>query len=421
MNPTFTLSLYDPSGIIPPATNSVLTEALNTLATVCRGQDCYSDSLGWHRVEKWAGEEWLSQYESLAATIRADADAFVVIGIGGSNQSARAVIDSIRSADGPEIFWAGNTISPYEVNTLLRKLRTKKSVYIDIIAKNFETLEPGIGFRTMRAFLRDTYGKGWQKRVIATGTAGSHLEQLCTEHGFTFLPFPDDVGGRYTALTPVGLLPMAVAGLDIRAMARGASDMERLLKTAPDTDNPALRYALSRYQLYRSGYRIEMLSFFEPRLFRFAKWWVQLFGESEGKDGKGLFPAFGNYSEDLHSIGQFVQDGTHCLFETFIDVKHPGSSLILHADEVDDRFAYLDEVDYTAINRAALQGTLDAHSRILPCFTIEIDELDEYSYGQLFYFFMFACYLSGLLLGINPFDQPGVEAYKQSMFRYLGK
>jgi glucose-6-phosphate isomerase len=204
-------------------------------------------------------------------------------------------------------------------------------------------------------------------------------------------------------------------------MAKGAADMEEYLKSDTTENNIAFRYATARNSLHNNGYKIEMLSFFEPRLFRFAKWWVQLFGESEGKDGKGLYPTFGNFSEDLHSIGQFIQDGTHCLMETFIDVQCHDTSVVLHDDDIDDKFHYLDGMDYFDINKASYMGTLEAHSQILPCFTISIEAINEYCFGQLFYFFMFSCYLSGSLLGVNPFDQPGVEAYKARMFEKLGK
>lgn len=417
-----TFTTYDPSGLVPAASEAETAAALAMLEKVQAGHAEFAGSLGWHRVAEWAGEAWLARCEALAARVRADADAFVVVGIGGSNQAARAVVEALAGGgDGPEILWAGNSLSPHSLNGVLRALRGKKSVYIDVIAKNFETLEPGAAFRALRAFLKETYGAGWQARVIATGTRGSHFEAISRANGFTFLPFPEDVGGRFTALTPVGLLPMAVAGLDIRALARGAGGMEACLKADRTAANPALRYALARNALYRAGYRMEMLAFFEPRFFRFSKWWVQLFGESEGKDGLGLYPVAGSFSEDLHSIGQFLQDGTHCLLETFIDVREQDSALVLQPDEVDDRFGYLDGMDYHKMNKAAFTATLAAHSEVMPCHVIEVEKLDETAFGQLFYFFMFSCYLSGMLLGVNPFDQPGVEAYKQGMFRILGK
>lgn len=422
MKKKFQLSLLDGAGKTGGFSENELKYALDCLSTAQSGQPQYADSLGWLSVSQWAGENWLKKYLETASHIRSDADAFVVVGVGGSNQAARAVVDALDPPEGsPEIIWAGNTLSAYEVQRLLDKLKSKKSVYIDVIAKNFETLEPGVAFRTLRTFLGDTYGSGWHKRVIVTGTPNMQLHDMSEKYGFTFLPFPENVGGRYTALTPVGLLPMAVAGFDICALVQGAADMESLLRSDFSQDNMALRYAALRNYLYRAGYSVEMLSFFEPRFFRFAKWWVQLFGESEGKGGLGIFPSFASYSEDLHSIGQFVQEGTHCLFETFIDVENPDVSLAPVGDDIDDGFEYLKGLDYFHINRASYQGTLEAHSRILPCFNITVESIDEYTFGQLFYFFMFSCYLSGLILGVNPFDQPGVEAYKKRMFQKLGK
>lgn len=422
MNYSFTLQVHNSSKVLPTPTPDELQWGLDCLKTVQAGQSQYADSLGWHTVSEWAGPERLAQYRQLADHIRRDGDALVVIGIGGSNQAARAVIDALGETPGsPSIIWAGNSISAHSIRSVLAQLEHKKSIYVNVIAKNFETLEPGIGFRALRGFLRERYGDGWEKRVIATGTEDAQLEELARRHGFHFLPFPKNIGGRFTALSPVGLFPMAVAGLDITSLALGASTMEAQLKGDLSVTNPALVYAMARRCLYDLGYRMEMLSFFEPRWFRFSKWWTQLFGESEGKDKKGLYPITGSYSEDLHSIGQFVQDGTPCLFETFLNVREQDSSFVLQADEIEDGFSYLDGMDFHTINKAAFQATVEAHSQVLPCIEMNVASLDEYTFGQLFYFFQFACYLSGLLLGVNPFDQPGVEAYKIRMFEKLGK
>lgn len=421
MDQTITYTLADKSGKLTEAElNSYLRENAGILDAARKGEKQYKDSLGWLDVEEWAGDAWLTRYEELARRVNRDADALVVIGIGGSNQAARAMVSAMGSKSGTEIVWAGNTISAHSINGILNHLKGK-SVYIDVIAKNFETLEPGIAFRALRSFLKEQYGEKYAERVIATGTRGSRLEQLCTKHGFTFLPFPEDVGGRYTALTPIGLFPAAVAGLDLRAIAAGARRMREQLLRGPAEENMALRFAAVRNLLYRKGYRMEMLSFFEPRLFRLAKWWTQLFAESEGKDGKGLYPVIGSFSEDLHSIGQFIQEGTPVLFENFLEVREREASPALQPDEVDDAFGYLDGKDFDEINRAAFQATVAAHSEKLPCGTLSVPALDEDTFGQLFYFFPFACYLSGKMLGVNPFDQPGVEAYKKQMFRILGK
>ena len=384
------------------------------------GEKQYEDNLGWLNVDEWAGEKWITYYQDLAADVRKNADVFVVIGIGGSNQAARAVVDAIGETGPVAIKWAGNSISADSIRNILQELKGK-SVYINLIAKNFETLEPGIGFRALRSFMKKEYGAEYAKRVICTGTAGSHLEKLCKVNGFHFLPFPLNIGGRFTALSPVGLFPMAVAGLNIGAIAAGAKCMRQKLLEESASESMALKYAVIRNLLYRKGFGMEMLSYFEPRYFRFAKWWMQLFGESEGKDNKGLYPLFGNFSEDLHSIGQFLQDGSNIIFETFLDIQNTGASYILHNDHVDDLFDYLDGKDFDEINRAAFEATITAHSKKFPCVKLKVPAVDEETFGQLFYFFEFVCYLSAKILGVNPFDQPGVEAYKEHMFQALGK
>ncbi len=388
-----------------------------------QGEARYADSLGWLNVAEWAGPGHLARVEALAAEIRQKADVFVLIGVGGSNNAARAVEKAIAPPDGTEIVYAGNTLSANAMNRMLESLEGRE-VYIDCVAKNFETLEPGASFRVLRQYLVRRYGRREAAgRILCTGTPGSPLEELCRREGYAFLPFPPNVGGRYTALSYVHLVPLAVAGVDIRALARGASEMEQLLKAQPAGENMALRYAVLRNLYNRCGYRAEMLSAYEPRLAWFFKWWEQLFAESEGKDGKGLLPITGEYSEQLHSLGQFVQDGTHLMFETFLDVQTPGAgdSLILGGTDVEDGFGYLDGKDFWTLNKASFAATRRAHSQVLPCLTLEIGALDAYHYGQLFYFYAFVCYLSGSLLGVNPFDQPGVEAYKAWMFETLGK
>lgn len=390
------------------------------LEQVKKGHPEYRESLGWLTVDEWAGENWIARYEAMAAEIRPVCEALVVVGIGGSNQAARAVYEAIGKKNGIELVWAGNSISAWEMQQALAQVRGKR-FYVNVIAKNFETLEPGIGFRAMRAQLREQFGADYAKHIICTGTEGSHFETLAKQHGYRFLPFPKDIGGRFTALSPVGLFPLAVAGFDIAAMARAAREMRSELVNAPASENEALRVAVIRNQLYRMGFRMEMLSFFEPRFFRFAKWWMQLFGESEGKDLKGLYPLFGNFSEDLHSVGQFLQDGTRVIFETFLEVEDSGASLMLHDDDVDDRFSYLNGKDFDEINRVACEATVTAHSAVYPCLRMKVPAIDEKTFGALFYYFEFLCYLSAKILGVNPFDQPGVEGYKQHMFKALGK
>ena len=391
------------------------------LETAQNGEERYRISLGWHNVDEWAGEKWLSRYEELAAKVRKDADALVVIGIGGSNQAARAVYEAIGCKSNVELIWAGNSISAHSICEVIKALESKKNIYSDCIAKNFETLEPGIGFRAMRDVLRKRYGKDYASHVICTFTEGTQAWKLAEEKGYEILPFPMNIGGRFTALSPIGLFPLCVAGIDIRAIADGARHMRERLLSEPAESNMALQYATARTLLAQKGKTVELLSYFEPRFFRLAKWWKQLFGESEGKDDKGLLPMDTCYSEDLHSLGQFVQDGKPMLFETFLDVQKQDFSYVLRDDDVDDRFGYLNCKDFWEINKAAFQATISAHSRRFPCLIMEVPAIDEQTFGQLFYFFEFACYVSCNITGVNPFDQNGVEAYKIDMFRLLGK
>ncbi|MCI8980798.1 MAG: glucose-6-phosphate isomerase [Hungatella sp.] len=414
------LTYQDRKGILSSQEiTDYMAASKDILARVKKGEERYGDSLGWLDPDQWGGEAALSYLEEKAARVREIADAFVLIGVGGSNNSARAVIKALRKPGMPEIFYAGNSISPHSARCLLKELENR-SVYINVIAKNFETLEPGLGFRILRRFLEEKYGCEAKKRISATGTKGSWLDKLCKDHGYDFFIFPDDIGGRFSAICDVGLFPMAVAGMDIRGLVQGAKDMRQRLMSGEE-DNVAYRYAIIRNLLYKKGFRVEMLSFFEPRFRYFGKWWTQLLAESEGKDGKGAYPVTAECSEDLHSVGQFVQEGSPVIYETFLNVKERDFSYVLEADGVDDRFDYVNGRDLWDINQAAFGATCQAHGDRLPVFGLTVDRLDAYHFGQLFYFFEFGIYLSGSLLGINPFNQPGVEAYKNYMFRALGK
>ena len=410
----------DTSGLVLAAKNGY---AAPLLAEAAAGEERYRDNLGWHSVDEAAGPERVDFLLEQAARVRADADAFVVIGIGGSNQASRAAVKALRPEGGPAILWAGNTISACEMVRSLRELDGYQSICIDCIAKNFETLEPGIAFRVLRQYLERRYGaEGAAKRIFATGTPGSTLHQLCLDQGYTFLTFPETIGGRYSVGSDVGLFPMAVAGVDIRALVQGMRDMRDTLLAAPAEENPALRYACLRRLLLEHGYRLEMLSFFEPRLDYFAKWWIQLFAESEGKEGTALYPVAASNSEDLHSIGQFIQEGSPILFETFVEVRARDASVLLLPEAKKDYFDYLTGKDFWDINNTARQATMRAHSdRGIPCMNLSIPAIDAHTLGGLFYFFLFACYLSCKLLGVNPFNQPGVEGYKGYMFQNLGK
>lgn len=419
-----TLSFTDARPVLAPgALEEQVRAAAPLLAEAAAGEERYRDNLGWHSVDEAAGPERVDFLLEQAARVRTDADAFVVIGIGGSNQASRAAVKALRPEGGPAILWAGNTISACEMARTLRELDGYQSIYIDCIAKNFETLEPGIAFRVLRQYLERRYGaEGAAKRIFATGTPGSTLHQLCLDQGYTFLTFPETIGGRYSVGSDVGLFPMAVAGVDIRALVQGMRDMRDTLLAAPAEENPALRYACLRRLLLEHGYRLEMLSFFEPRLDYFAKWWIQLFAESEGKEGTALYPVAASNSEDLHSIGQFIQEGSPILFETFVEVRARDASVLLLPEAKKDYFDYLTGKDFWDINNTARQATMRAHSdRGIPCMNLSIPAIDAHTLGGLFYFFLFACYLSCKLLGVNPFNQPGVEGYKGYMFQNLGK
>ena len=371
--------------------------------------DCMTATEGYLDAVKEKAKEW-----------REIADTLVVVGVGGSNQAARGVIDAL-GARGMDVVWAGNTLSAYELQRTLERLEGR-SVVMHVIAKNFETLEPGSHYRVLRRYMEQRYDeKEMARRVVLTGTVGSRLHEMAKERGHLFLPFPVPIGGRYTAFTVVGLLPIAAAGLDVDAYLRGGMDMQR--RILEEENNPAFAYAAWRNALGSAGFDTEMLVSFEPRFERLARWWRQLFGESEGKDGKGIFPAYSIYSEDLHSIGQYVQAGPRRMLETFICVRDDGGCVPVPEDKAArDGFDYLDGRDFTFINDAAQRATIAAHSEGgVPCAVLTMERVDEYAMGQLYYMFMAACAVSGQLLGVNPFDQEGVEAYKRSMFAILGK
>ncbi|MED4224488.1 glucose-6-phosphate isomerase [Neobacillus cucumis] len=377
------------------------------------------EDIGWLNIDEWSNNQILNKITDRANYVQQTSDLFVLIGVGGSNQAARSVIDSLGvRKNGIEVVYAGNNLSSHYIQKILQYCENR-SVHINVIAKNFETLEPGLSFRVFREFLYKKYGEEAKNRITVTGTKGSLLEELAIEYGYYFLDFPDNIGGRFTALSEVGLFPMAVAGLDIQSMITGAKQLQKELESS-NIENIAFQYAVYRNELLKKGFAIEGLAFFEPQLYYFSKWWVQLFAESEGKEGKGIFPVSLNYTEDLHSVGQYVQEGQRFLFETFIHIQDKQQDLTIKKDMLNDRFDYLDNKSLNAVNDIAFQATLAAHSNDgIPCNRIILPELNEFYYGQLFYFFEFSVYVSGLILGVNPFNQPGVENYKQIMFKGL--
>lgn len=417
-----TFSYLDNSGLfLQNNFNKKVEENLCLLSRVIKGEERYSSSLGWHSVLEWAGEEKIREYEEKGRKIRESSDALVVIGVGGSNQAARAVYEALEKKSGTQLIWLGNTISGDTYQKTIEKLDEKKSIYVNCIAKNFETLEPGLGFRIMREYLKKRYGSSYSSRIIVTFTEDTFSWKMAQNEGYTILPFPLDIGGRYSSLSPISLFPLSVAGVDIASLSNGAREMEKELKGNISQTNSALLYATSRTLLYSLGYKVELLSFFEPRLYRFSKWWKQLFAESEGKENKGLLTQEASYSEDLHSLGQFVQEGSPILFETFLNLKKKDYLVTVSPSSINDGFSYLDNKELWDINKAAYLATLTSHSKRFPALIVDIDSLNEYSLGALFYFFQFSCYLSASILSLNPFDQNGVEQYKKDMFKRLGK
>lgn len=376
--------------------------------------------LGWFNVEKWTNTRLVAEMKCKASEIRDNGDIFVLVGVGGSNNGARSLIKAFNAQSNIEVVYAGNNLSSKMICELLDKLKGKL-VYINVIAKNFETLEPGLTFRILRDFMWEQYGDDISSRVIITGTPGSQLYQLAEKNGYMFLPFPYDIGGRFSVLSPVGLFPAAVAGIEIGDIIQGAKDMEHMLKSTPFRDNPAIIYAAIRHLMEKKGFAMEFLSSFEPYLEFFSKWWVQLFAESEGKNFGGLFPVSCNFTEDLHSVGQYIQNGKRNFMETFLYADNTIKNYIVQPDnKVIDGFDYLNNMDIKSINDIAFSATVKAHiSGGVPCNIITIPQLTPYYFGQLFYYFQLTCYVSGMFNGINPFDQPGVEEYKNEMFRKL--
>lgn len=384
------------------------------------GMPTYKGSTGWMDPYTYMDDHALSRIEKKAEAIRSSAEVFVIIGVGGSNNAARAVIEAVDGKYGPQIVYAGTSTSPSAIEKVLRDIEGK-SVYINIIAKNFETLEPGVSFRVLRKYLYGKYGDKAAERICATGTRGSLLEKLSIKHGWDFFLFPDDVGGRFSMFCEVALLPMAVAGIDIRSYLAAAVEARTAFLSGSPEENPCLLYAAARQELYSKGFRAEVLSIYEPKLQFFLKWWIQLFGESEGKNNSGLLPTGCMFSEDLHSMGQFLQDGNTSVFETHLITEEQSEGPSIGGDGIDDGFWYLNGKTFSDLNNAAKHAAIKAHGKHIPCNILTVGVPDESTFGILFMFFALACVFSCEMAGINPFDQPGVEEYKAAMFSELGK
>ena len=390
-----------------------------------------SDFLGWLDLPVDYDKEEFARIKTAAAKIQKSCDVLVVIGIGGSYLGARAAIEFVKSPvynnlkkDTPDVYFSGNSISASALADLLR-ICEGRDVCINVISKSGTTTEPAITFRIFRELLEKKYGKdGARERIfVTTDRARGTLKSFSDEMGYETFVVPDDIGGRYSVLTAVGLLPIAVAGCDINAMMAGAAEARGKYLSAPLADNASLRYAAIRNILYRKGKTTEILAAYEPAAQMFCEWWKQLYGESEGKDNKGIFPASVIFSTDLHSLGQYIQDGVRNLFETVIDVQNAVDNVEVPNDEANvDGLNFLSGTQIHDINRTAMLGTLFAHNDGgVPNTVIEIPDRSEKTFGNLVFFFEFACAVSGYMLGVNPFDQPGVEAYKKNMFALLGK
>jgi glucose-6-phosphate isomerase len=399
-----------------------------------QGTGAGSDYLGWIDLPVNYDKEEFARIQQAASQIRSDSEVLIVIGIGGSYLGARAALEMLshsfynaqpkEARKGPQIFFAGNNISSTYVTHLLSML-DGKDWSINVISKSGTTTEPALAFRIFREQLEKKYGKeAARKRIYATtDRAKGALKNLATEEGYESFVIPDDVGGRYSVLTAVGLLPIAAAGIDIEAMMQGAADASKEYANPSLQENEAYQYAAVRNALYRKGKTTEILVNYEPSLHFVSEWWKQLYGESEGKDYKGIYPASVDFSTDLHSMGQFIQEGTRNIFETVIQVAEVADHITIgHDPDNLDGLNFLTGKTMDFVNKKAFQGTLLAHTDgNVPNLVVNLKDMTPYTFGYMVYFFEKACGISGYLLGVNPFDQPGVEAYKKNMFALLGK
>jgi len=393
-----------------------------------------NDFLGWIDLPVDYDKEEFARIKAAAEKIKSDSDVLIVIGIGGSYLGARAAIEFLRHSfynnlskeerKTPEIYYVGNNISSTYIKHLMDVVEGK-DFSVNMISKSGTTTEPAIAFRVFKKMLIEKYGKEEaSKRIYATtDRAKGSLKNLANEEGYESFVVPDDVGGRFSVLTAVGLLPIAVSGADIDKLMEGAASMREMALNNDYEDNDALMYAVIRNIFLRKGKSVEILANYEPSVHYVSEWWKQLYGESEGKDNKGIFPASVDLTTDLHSMGQFIQDGSRIMFETVLNVEEPKVSFEIEEEEVDlDGLNYLAGKSVDFINKSAMNGTILAHTDgNVPNLMINIPSQDEYSLGQLFYFFEFACGISGYMLGVNPFNQPGVESYKKNMFALLGR
>jgi glucose-6-phosphate isomerase len=390
-----------------------------------------NDFLGWYDLPENYDKEEFARIKLAAEKIKKNSDILVVIGIGGSYLGARAAIEFVKSPiynnlrkDTPDIYFAGNNISTTALNELL-SICEGRDISVNVISKSGTTTEPAIAFRVFKSLLIEKYGEEGAKEhiFVTTDKKRGTLKEFSDKAGYETFVVPDDVGGRYSVLTAVGLLPIAVSGIDIDAMMSGANAAMIKFKSENYEDNEALQYAVIRNALARKGKSTEILVGYEPYMLMLNEWWKQLYGESEGKDNKGIFPASVIFSTDLHSLGQYIQDGQRNLFETVINVKNCGSEFVIPNDESNvDGLNFISGKTLDYVNQTAMLATLMAHNDGgVPNILIELQDRSAFSFGYLVYFFELACAVSGYMLGVNPFNQPGVEAYKKNMFALLGK
>ena len=410
---------------------AIADEAKEAYDLVKSGKGAGNDFLGWVNLPENYDKEEFVRIKNAAEKIKKNSDILVVIGIGGSYLGARAAIEFVKSPlynnlkkDTPDIYFAGNNISTTALTEIL-SICEGKDISVNVISKSGTTTEPAVAFRVFKQLLIDKYGEdGARERIfVTTDKCRGTLKQFSDEAGYETFVVPDDVGGRYSVLTAVGLLPIACAGIDIDAMMTGARTAISDFSSNDLNNNDAVKYAAIRNVLARDGKVTEILVGYEPYMLMLNEWWKQLYGESEGKDNKGIFPASVVFSTDLHSLGQYVQEGQRNLFETVINVKNPGAKFVIPDDAANvDGLNFISGKELDYVNKTAMLATLIAHNDGgVPNILIELEDRSAYTFGYLVYFFELACAVSGYMLGVNPFNQPGVEAYKKNMFALLGK
>ncbi len=389
----------------------------------CVKGDYDKSVLGWWDIQDYANDKIVNEMIELAGEIRKDCDVLLLCGVGGSNGAARSVIEYFKSEINIEVRYIGNNLSAKYITSMLSNLEGKK-VYANVIAKDFHTLEPGITFRLLRDFYNKR-GENPSDYIVLTGTINSRLHEVAKVNGYNFLEFPKEIGGRFSGISAVGLFPLAVCGLNIKELVLGAASMREKILSSNMYESDMAKYVATRHIMVNNGFKIENLCCFEPELSYLSKWWLQLFGESEGKCESALLPYACNYSEDLHAIGQYIQDGRKDIFETFlkcmstVDFKiRPDTEMIKPSDE----FEYLDNKNFSELNLAVFEGTKSAHQKGgVPVIVLDFGEITMFTFGEIFYFFFISCFFSCLASGVNPFDQPGVEAYKKDMYAILKK